>query len=182
MGVASALLKPKARTKQETVAAPHAGENQMRGLDFGEGALVRQEKIDLDDIYSWTTSKTNRRQQTRTRGARSLKKTRTNKSERRVQRNQHQNSVVDKPKGKADSLETAEQGLRSGGKQSLETIAKWESAAEENQTRRTNPPVLEILSRNSWPIAREVKSKQESQRATLRPAVPGGALSWGETE
>jgi hypothetical protein len=82
MGVASALLKPKARTKQETVAAPHAGENQMRGMDFGEGALVRQEKIDLDDIYSWTTSKTNRRQQTRTRGARSLKKTRTNKSER----------------------------------------------------------------------------------------------------
>jgi hypothetical protein len=25
MGAASALLKPKARTKQETVAAPHAG-------------------------------------------------------------------------------------------------------------------------------------------------------------
>jgi hypothetical protein len=52
--------------------------NQMRGLDFREGALMRQEKTDLDDIDSWATSKTDRRQQTRTRGARSLKKKRMN--------------------------------------------------------------------------------------------------------
>jgi hypothetical protein len=78
MGAASALLKPKARTKQEMVAAPHAGENHMRGLDFGEGALVRQEKIDLDDIDSRAASKTDRCQQTGTQGARSLKKMRTN--------------------------------------------------------------------------------------------------------
>jgi hypothetical protein len=78
MGAASALLKPKARTKKETVAAPHAGENHMCGLEFGEGALVWQEKIDLDDIYSRAASKTDRRQQTGTWGARSLKKTRTN--------------------------------------------------------------------------------------------------------
>jgi hypothetical protein len=78
MGAASALLKPKARTKQEMVAAPHAGENQMHGLDFGEGALVRQEKIDVDDIDSRAASKTDRRQQIETQGARSLKKMRTN--------------------------------------------------------------------------------------------------------
>jgi hypothetical protein len=78
MGAASALLKPKARTKQETVAAPHVGENQMHGLDFGEGALVWQEKIDLDDIDSQAASKTDRRQQIRTQGARSLKKMRAN--------------------------------------------------------------------------------------------------------
>jgi hypothetical protein len=78
MGAASALLKPKARTKKETVAAPHTGENHMCGLEFGEGALARQEKIDLDDIYSRAASKTDRRQQTGTWGARSLKKMRTN--------------------------------------------------------------------------------------------------------
>jgi hypothetical protein len=83
MGAASAVLKLKARTKQETVVAPYTGENQMRGLDFGDGALVRQEKIDLDDIDSWAASKTDRRQQTGTRGARSLKKMRTNSALKR---------------------------------------------------------------------------------------------------
>jgi hypothetical protein len=90
--------------------------------------------------------------------------------------------VADKPKGEANSLETAEQGLRSGRKQSLETRVKRESTARENRTRRTNPPAPESLSGNSWPTVREVKFEEESQRETLRPAVPGGALCCGETE
>jgi hypothetical protein len=104
------------------------------------------------------------------------------KSERRVQRNQHRNSVTDKPKGEADSLETVKHGLRFDGKQSLETRVKRESAAEGNQTRRMDPPVLESLSGNSWPTVRGVKSEEESRRKTLGPMVPGGALCYGETE